>query len=84
MLCLEYVAQDVKTTADVYRAILEQGIVEKWITHKGTVSRAFWRPETKDGRLLTVDESLALKAPDTSWMTFQGPTRESCAGWLKT
>jgi hypothetical protein len=82
-LCLEYVAQDARITADTYTALLEQGHVY-WITQKGTRSRYPWRPETKPGRLLTVNESCALPLPDTSWMS-GGPrqTREKALAWTK-
>jgi hypothetical protein len=82
-LCLEYVAQDARITADTYTGLIEQGHVY-WTTQKGTRSRYPWRPETKPGRLLTVNESCALPLPDTSWMS-GGPrqTREGALAWIK-
>lgn len=67
-LCLKYVEQDVRLTAAVYEALLRQGQVY-WTTAKGTRSYHPWRPKSADGRLLTVEEALALPEPDTSWMT---------------
>jgi hypothetical protein len=76
---LEYVAQDARTTAEMYEGLLEKGSVH-WITQSGRLSRYPFAPKTKDGRLLTVDEATGLKLPDTSWMT-DPRTRHSCYGW---
>ena len=80
-LCLEYVGQDAKLTADVYTALLEQGHVY-WTTQRGTRSRYPWRPEQKDGRLLTVNESLLLPEPDTSWMS-KPRLRSDVLAWME-
>jgi len=80
-LCLEYVGQDAKLTADVYTALLEKGLVY-WRTQRGTQSRYPWTPETKDGRLLTVNEALLIPEPDTSWMS-QPRSRESYLEWMQ-
>ncbi len=84
-LVLQYVAQDVRTTADLYRAILARRSLT-WTTKRGT--RSEWRPtfhvegSVPGGRLLTVQECLALPEPDTSWMTNPWP-RSKFTGWLK-
>jgi len=85
-LCLEYVAQDVRTTAEVYEALLDQGSVY-WTTRRGTQSRYPWQPiqkgEDRDSAsMLTVQEALKIREPDTSWMT-SPRTRESCMEWIK-
>jgi hypothetical protein len=67
-LCLEYVAQDAKLTADVYEGLLEKRSLT-WITKKGTTSYYPWVPRVHDGRLLTVAEALETPEPDTSWMS---------------
>jgi hypothetical protein len=77
---LEYVAQDVVTTLDVYWEIIKQGEV-KWITKAGRPAKYPWVPQTKDGRLLTVQECLELPDPDTSWMDEPWPL-EKFTGWL--
>jgi hypothetical protein len=73
---LEYVAQDVRTTAavamecELYRAL-------RWITKRG-------RPRTmalSDG-WLTVDQAEKLPEPDTSWMTDPWERAEFTA-WLR-
>ena len=80
-LCLEYVGQDAKLTADVYKALLDQRYVY-WTTQRGTQSRYPWTPETKDGRLLTVNESLLIPEPDTSWMS-NPRTRADLLKWTQ-
>lgn len=69
-LCLEYVAQDAKLTADVYRAILTKMHLP-WIARSGRSNT--WHPmifaDAQDKRLLTVSESLDIPEPDTSWMS---------------
>lgn len=72
---LEYVAQDVRATANVYKAICEKGFLP-WISRAGRQN--YWR--VKD--LLTVKQALALPQPDTSWMT-KPRKREDCLGWTK-
>lgn len=79
-LCLEYVGQDAKLTADVYEAILETRRVY-WTTRRGTMSRYPWQPAVINGRLLTVKEALGLPEPDTSWMT-EPRTRADWLTWL--
>jgi hypothetical protein len=77
-LVLEYVAQDARTTAEVYEAVLERGTLS-WVTKRGGI--AHWVPTTKDGRLLTCTEALELELPDTSWMTDPWP-REKFTEWV--
>ncbi len=84
---LEYVAQDVVTTADVYKAILHERFL-RWTTKAGRL--AVWQPtlklngDVREPRMLTVEECLALPEPDTSWMTGERWTRAKFAGWLKS
>ena len=78
-LVLQYVAQDVRVTAAVYKAILDRGMI-RWITKKGTPSS--YRPCIKGERLLTVAEALLLPMPDTSWMTKPLP-RSQFVNWAK-
>ena len=77
---LEYVAQDVRTTAEVYEAIMERGRLT-WLTKSGRHSD--WMPTlSSDGpRMLTVQECLALPEPDTSWLKDPWP-RSKFTGWL--
>lgn len=81
---LEYVAQDVRTTADLYRAILKERCL-RWRARSGKA--AYWSPtlhvkgNVKDPRMLTVEECLQLPEPDTSWMTNPWPRSKFC-GWL--
>ncbi len=82
---LAYCAQDTKTTADLYRAILKRRALY-WRTKKGTLSH--WGPTLKVNgdvgapRMLTVEECLQLLEPDTSWMTDPWP-RSKFTGWLQ-
>ena len=76
---LEYVAQDVRTTAEVYDATVIEGVLS-WVTKRGT--RGHWGPrDAHRGRLLTVEECLALPEPDTSWMDNPWP-RSKFTAWL--
>jgi len=72
---LEYVAQDARVTLDVAQAV-EQHKEIKWISDKGRlniISIAQW---------LTVNESLNLPEPDTSWMD-SPPTRSQLMAWTQ-
>jgi hypothetical protein len=73
---LEYVAQDARTTFDVYQAV-QKGRVLPWTSKRGRP--AIWIPG--QGRFLTVREALELPEPDTSWMSNPWP-RSKFAGWL--
>lgn len=83
---LEYVAQDVRTTADLYRAICKhKGLT--WTAKSG--KPAFWRPTFRIAgdvnnvqRMLTVEECLRLPEPDVSWMKDPWP-RSKFSGWLR-
>ena len=78
---LEYVAQDVRTTAQVYEAILERHCLT-WLSRSGR--RQHHDLRLTDGtphRMLTVAECLALPEPDTSWLTNPWP-RTKFRGWL--
>lgn len=75
-LVRQYVAQDVRTTAEVFDAIEKDGHLA-WVTKAGTVSKRPWTPE----RMLSVQECLELPLPDTSRM--KDPwTRDKFAGWV--
>jgi hypothetical protein len=82
---LEYVAQNVRTTADLYRAILKERCL-RWQARSG--GQASWSPtlhtsgDVRNLRMLTVDECLRLPEPDTSWMRNPWP-RSKFAGWLR-
>ncbi len=82
---LEYVAQDARTTLDVYTAILKaRGLA--WTSKSGNACT--WQPMMRVSlsgsgfRLLTVDECLALPLPDTSRMRNPWPRTKFC-GWLE-
>lgn len=72
---LEYVAQDARTTLEVGLAI-ERHRQLKWISKTGRTNIL------RVDRLLTVEECLKLKEPDTSWMDSPLP-RERFVGWLQ-
>lgn len=71
-IVLEYVAQDSRTTGEVYEAIIDQGGSLVWITKKGYPIRRPWFPTLRGNeygvRLLKVAEAMELSLPDTSWM----------------
>lgn len=72
---LRYVAQDVRTTADVYLAVLLRGRLD-WISRSG-------RPNSwplPGRRLPNVSRALRLPQPDTSWMSKPWP-RSRFYGW---
>ena len=73
---LDYVAQDCRLTLDVAEAS-EKAKRISWITKKGSKSAL----ELPDG-WLTVQESLELPLPDTSWMEDAWP-RSKFTGWLE-
>lgn len=73
---LEYVAQDARTTLEVYQAVVSKKALP-WTSRAGRA--AMWVPA--QGRFLTVQEALELPVPDTSWMTDPWP-RSKFAGWL--
>jgi hypothetical protein len=72
---LEYVAQDVRTVADLYRSIQAKGYV-RWISRSGRPS--FW--PVPDGRVPSVSEAVRTPEPDTSWMRDPWP-RSRFYGW---
>ena len=74
---LAYVAQDVRTTADLYGQIAERGQL-RWISRSGRTS--YWRPKSR--RVLTAGEAMKLPEPDTSWMSNPWP-RSKFSGWLQ-
>jgi len=79
---MEYVAQDAKATLDIYLEIVGAGFL-RWITKRGVPCRTPWYPVQEDvnpRRLLTVEESLRLPAPNVSWMDDPWP-RSKFYGW---
>lgn len=74
---LAYCAQDVRTTADLYEAILAKGKLT-WRTRRGHLS--YWCPEEK--RILAVHEALELPEPDVGWMS-EPWKREKFYGWTQ-
>lgn len=76
---LEYVAQDVVTTLEVYESILEHGYL-RWVSKRSR--RNYWDPVQVAGRLMTVSEALMIPEPDTSWMTTPW-RREKFYGWTQ-
>lgn len=74
---LEYVAQDVRTTAEVYEAILKNHGL-RWITKRGYPTKSPWRT----GEILTVAEACQTPLPDTSWMDAAWP-RSKFLGWTE-
>ena len=79
-LCLEYVKQDAVTTQQVYVELLKQRSLH-WITRSGSWTRSPWVPFVFSDRIYTCREANETDSPDTGWMTFAPPTRESAIGW---
>jgi hypothetical protein len=73
---LDYVAQDVRMEAALYREITEKGYIH-WTSQSG-VDRT-WMLEGHHIR--TVEEAMELPLPDTSWMS-KPMKREKCVGWI--
>ena len=73
---LDYVAQDVRVTAEVYEAVTRAGKLE-WISKKGR--RNWWECGSE---ILTVRQALTLPLPDTTWMDQPWP-REKFYGWTR-
>jgi hypothetical protein len=72
---LEYVAQDARVTANVYRAILEKRMVP-WISQAGRQN--YWL--LRENEPVIVSKALDRPKPDTSWMT-NPRKREDLYGW---
>ena len=72
---LEYVAQDVRTTLAVARFVDAWGSIQ-WTSKSGKSN------SVEIGQWLTVQESLELPEPDTSWMLDPWP-RTKFTGWLQ-
>jgi hypothetical protein len=73
---LEYVAQDVRTTAELYEAILRAGRL-RWVSRSGRTS--VWHLDPALG-VRTVCQALETPEPDTSWMTNPW-SRSEFYGW---
>lgn len=74
---LEYVAQDVRVTANLYEAITDKKRL-RWISRSGKIN--FWYLHRKE--ILDVFRATEQPAPDVSWMTNPWP-RSKFSGWLK-
>lgn len=72
---LDYIAQDVRTTLDVAQKAIELGRVQ-WMSSKGRLNQFPLK------RWLTVNESLRLPLPDTSWMDAPAK-REDMLAWTQ-
>lgn len=78
---LEYVAQDVRTTAEIYRAACSGDHVLRWVSRSNRLRSWAPRLDSEGERLLTVSECLALPEPET---TLSNPwPRSKFADWLK-
>ena len=78
---LAYVSQDVQTTANLYREVLNVGRLQ-WKAKSGNTG--YWIiPQKPGGRafLPTVQEAMNFSEPDTSWMDEPWP-RSKFVGWL--
>lgn len=76
---LEYVAGDVRATAQVYEAIM-RACELKWISKTGKLNT--WK--LPNGLFIPkVEQALELPVPETKWMTNPWP-REKFSGWLNT
>ena len=73
-IVLEYVAQDARTTMEVYQEIVKRGKIE-WVGHKG--GKLWWKPGMVDSRLLAVQEALKIRTPRRSW------SRRKCYEWAE-
>ena len=71
---IDYCARDAQLTGQVARAVVEKKRIV-WITKAGAAR------DMPLEKLLTVEESLTLPLPDTSWMTAPRK-REDYVGWL--
>jgi hypothetical protein len=74
-LVLRYVAQDVRTTREVYQGMTAWKCL-RWITKRGRPANWMPLPES-----LVVRDVLALSDPDVSWLSDPWP-RSRFAGWL--
>ena len=77
-LVLDYVAQDVRTTAAVFGAVLRNRRLD-WISRSGRLTS--W--SLPGGRVPSVAAALRLPEPDTSWMSNPWPRSRFYAwtGW---
>lgn len=75
---IEYVEQDARTTAQVYRRLAERSPCS-WISASGRDQ--LWTPLQREGRLLTVRDCLDLPEPK-GWRGFVPRPRSDYAGWL--
>ena len=80
-LCIKYVEQDAKATYDIYMALAEIDGMH-WTTRAGKRSYKPWRPQKRDGVLLTCSEANLTPEPYTGWMTDRVPPKRSeYIGW---
>lgn len=76
---ISYLENDALITSHVFEAICKAKKV-RWKTQKGTFRE--WLLKMKDGCPLTVQDSLAIPLPDTSWMSRPRP-RSEYIGWAQ-
>ena len=63
---LEYVEQDARITADLYKSVVQRRKMY-WTTSRG--KKSVWYPRLNGDRLLTVKESQKEPLPDIGWMS---------------
>lgn len=77
---LHYVSVDAEQTLAVYERLMQQGTT-RWVTRKGTLSKAAFTPYTYEGVMLSTYEALTL--PDAPVPSWDNPLRsEDLYGWL--
>lgn len=79
-VCLDYVRQDAVTTLQVFETLMVDRALY-WVTRTGSWVKQPWLPVIINDRLRTCAEANATALPDTSWMTFSPPSRDSAIGW---
>jgi len=80
-LCLQYVAQDARTSVDVYYALVKKKSI-RWVSSRtGRLVRDPWRPEIINGRMLTVAESMQKTPPETPWWPGNPFDKDQMLSW---
>jgi hypothetical protein len=78
-LCIKYVTQDAVTTAEIYNALVDRGVLV-WYTRRGTLTKQPWNPYIVDGRIASVKQCLEIEPPDVGWMSNPRP-RSAYLDW---
>jgi len=78
-LCIKYVTQDAVTTAEIYNALVDRGVLV-WYTRRGTLTKQPWNPHIVDGRIASVKQCLEIEPPDVGWMSNPRP-RSAYLDW---